>query len=154
MDGVLLRILKRMRGLQSVELAILRDWEDLLPDQDDIVYYHYPEEKEEWHKRHARNFLLLVREELSHIKKITMGCRAVDFFDDPTIFNWMTDELKKRNEAWAPPLPSYKKFRRTFSPMSIMDAEVANSVVQLENALNPRGHNPSPARLERLYGVF
>lgn len=66
----------------------------------------------------------------------------------------MAAELKKRNEAWAPPLPSYKNFRRTFSPMSIMDDQVAKSVVQVDEQLRSKDHKHSLADLKGLYGVF
>ena len=144
MDGVLLRILKRMQGLQSVELDILRDWEDLDLDKED-PFDGSLEATEFWNERKARDFLLLFREELSHIKKITVSQRAYDSFDDTTIIDWMADELEKRNKAWAPPLPSYKNFRRTLSPMSIMDADFAKSVVEFDDKYRSK---------DRLRGVF
>ncbi|KAK0509522.1 hypothetical protein JMJ35_007916 [Cladonia borealis] len=150
MDGVLLRILKRMRGLQSVELDILRDWYDLIPE----ISFN-DEETEIWHERNARDFLLLVREELSHIKKITMDNQAAHhWLDDTTIIDWMADELKKRNEAWTPPLPPHKEFRRTFSPMSIMDADVAKSVVDFDDEFRSKYHEINLSNLERRCGVF
>ena len=150
MDGVLLRILKRMRGLQSVELDIFCDWEDLIPDKEDSTDDSL-EATETWHKRHARYFLLLVREELSHIKKITMGRTAYNSSDDTTIIDWMADELKKRNEAWAPPIPSYKNFRRTLSPMSIMAADVAKAFMEVEAEFRSRDRLDDS---ENLHGVF
>ena len=154
MDGVLLRILKRTRGLQSVELDILCDWKNLIPETGGS-FNDTLEETEIWHERNARDFLLLVREELSHIKKITMDNQAAHhWLDDTTIIDWMADELKKRNEAWTPPLPSYKEFRRTFSPMSIMDADVAKWVVDFDDGFRSKYHEKNLSNLERRRGVF
>ena len=153
MDGVLLRILKRMRGLQSLELNILQDWEDLIPSKDELLFDTL-EATEIWHERNARDFLLLVKEELSHIKKITMGRSTYHWFDDTTIIDWMTDELKKRNEDWAPPLPLYKNFRRTISPISIMDADIAGWVVEIDDDFRSKDHEKQLSNLERRRGVF
>ncbi len=147
MDGVLLRILKRMRGLQSVNLMIFSYWEDL-------IQYQPLGSELKGDGEHARKFLLLIKEELSHIKKITMEWIEEYMLDNTGIINWMAHELKKRNEAWAPPLPAYKNFRRTLSPMSIMDAGVAKSVVQLDDELRSKDHEHSIAHLEKVYGVF
>ena len=147
MDGVLLRILKRMRELQSVNLKLDEDWADIIRDWS-------PDNVSKWQKQNARDFLLLIKEELSHIKKITMEWSVEWTFEDPAIVNWMAYELEKRNEAWAPPLPSYKRFRRTFSPMSIMNVEVAKSVVQIDDEFKSKDHEQSLAHLERVYGVF
>ena len=147
MDGVLLRILKRMRGLQSVELKISQDWQDIIPDG--RIHDHL-----QWEEQKTRNFLLVINEELSHIKKITMGLSEGSIFDHPALSNWMAHELKKRNEAWAPPLPSYKNFQRTVSPMSLVDAEAAKPVVQLDDEYGSTYHEQSLAYLERVYGEF
>ena len=149
MDGVLLRILKRMRGLQSVELVILENWNELIPETGEFL-----EETDIWHERNTRDFLLLVREELSHIKKITADLAAYDGSLDTTIIDWMADELKKRNEAWTPPLPPHKEFRITFSPMSIMDGDIANWVVELDGEFRCKYHYLKPSNLERRCGVF
>ena len=143
MDGVLLRILKRMRGLQSVNLDLEDNWGIIIRDPP-------PHGEEEWQERNARDFLLLIKEELSHIKEISVG---YSIYDNP-IELWMAHELKKRNEAWVPPLPTYKKFRRTFSPMSIMSTEVTDSVVAAVRNLRTKDDEGSPAYLERKYGVF
>ena len=66
MDGVLLRILKRMHGLQSVALDLSDDLGRYFLSDDHLT------NKEECQAPSARDLLLLVREELSHIKKITM----------------------------------------------------------------------------------
>lgn len=131
MDGVLLRILKRMRGLQSVELHMGRNWKYVIPDSYSLN--DNPVATKIWHQRTAKDFLILVGEELSHVKKITMSRSKHYPLGDTTIYDWMADELKKRNEAWAPPLPSYKNFRRTVSPMSIMNDQVAKSVLSFED---------------------
>ena len=150
MDGILLRILKRLRALQSVELDILRDWEDIVPDKEDALDDTF-QEAEIWPERNAWTFLTLFREEMSHVKKITMGRTAYDWFDDTTIIDWMTDELKKRNEAWTPPLPSYKNFRRTTSSTLSMDTEIAKLVAEFDRS---KVHEQTFARLVRLRGVF
>lgn len=146
MDGVLVRILKRMRGLQSVNLDFNWNWIEIVND----LGWLWGKEQEE---RTARDFLLLIREELFHIKKITIEWYAgLTFVSD--VETWMSHELKKRNEAWAPPLPRYKKFRRTFSPMSIIDTEIATSVLHLEEELKPKLSEGRLFHLERKYGVF
>ena len=153
MDGVLLRILKRMRGLQSVELNFIDDWEEFIPNEG-YSRDHTLEEKEILHERNARDFLLLVREELSHIKEITTDRADYDGYLDTPIIDWMADELKKRNEAWTPPLPPHKEFRRTFSPMSIMDADVAKWVVLFDDDFRSKHHDIKLSDLERRRGVF
>ena len=146
MDGVLVRILKRMRGLQSVNLGFKCTWVDIVDD------LHLLGRKER-HERTARDLLLLIREELFDIKKVTIGWNGGMTYTSE-LQAWMSHELKKRNEAWAPPLPRYKKFRRTFSPLSIMDADIATSVVQREEKLRPKRSEGSLAHLERKYAVF
>ena len=146
MDGVLVRILKRMRGLQSLELDFDCNW-------DDTTFVPTLPRKYERLEATARDFLLLIKEELSHIKEITIEWN--EFLTNASkIETWMSHEMKKRNESWAPPLPRYKKFSRTFSPMSIMDTEIATSVVQLEARLRPKRHKGSLAHLKRKCGVF
>ena len=146
MDGVLLCILKRMRGLQSVNLELGYDWNGLIRDPP-----HGGEE--EWQERNARDLLLLIKEKLSHIKEISIGLPKRSIREGP-VESWMAHELKKRSEAWVPPLPTYKNFRRTFSPMSIMSTEVTKSVVEAVRDSRPEDHEGSPAYLERKYGVF
>ena len=142
MDGALLRILNRMRGLQSVNIELIFEWDETTCD------LPHPRGKER-QERTARDFLLLIKEELSHIKKITIGWSGgLTFGTD--IEAWLSHELEKRNEAWVPPLLRYKKFRRTFSPMSIMVAEVATSIAQLEEKFKPENHEHSVLK----YGVF
>ena len=150
MDGVLFCILRRMRGLQSVNLELVYSWEDdegLNPDGP--VEDQFKREGED-----AQNFLLLIKEKLSHIKKVTIEWIGGFVLDHPAIANWMVHELKKRNEAWAPPLPSYKRFRRTVSSMSIVEAEVAKPVVQHDDGFSSKDHEQSLAHLESAYGVF
>ena len=134
-----------MRGLQSVALDPLSDG--------DLIPHHRLTNATKWLERNAEEFLLLIRQELSHIKRITMDW-SIFWANDLAIIKWMADELDKRNEAWTPPLPSYKKFRRTFSPMSIMDAEVAKSVVDIDDKYRSKDHEENLAHLERLRGVF
>ena len=146
MDGVLLRILKRMRGLQSVNQDLEYNWDILVGDLP-----HRGEK--EWQERTARDFLLLIKEELSHIKEISIGMPKIRTLESP-VEPWMAHELEKRNQAWVPPLPTYKKFRRTFSPMSIMNTDVTRTVLLYVRDLRPRDGKGSPAYLERKYGVF
>ena len=146
MDGVLLCILERMRGLQFVNLELEYYWNVLIKCPP-----HGGEE--EWQERNARDFLLLIKEKLSHIREISIGLLKWSIREGP-VETWMSHELKKRNEAWVPPLPTYKKFRRTFSPISVMSTEVTKSVVEAVRYFRPKDHEGSPAYLERKYGVF
>ena len=146
MEGVLLRILERMRGLQSVVL-------DLVFDLDSNVWDLRSRKEEKWRERNARDFLLLIKEELSHIKEISIRLPEYKTRESP-IEPWMAHELEKRNEAWVPPLLTYKRFRRTFSPMSIMSTEVTKSVVQAVRELRPKDLEGTLAHLQRNYGVF
>ena len=148
MDGVLLRILRRLRGLHSVSLKLLcGDWAELMRD---LSVRNQPKRD----KQYARDFLLLIKEELSHIKKITIEWFLPFEGNNDIIADWMTDELEKRNEAWAPPLPSYKNFRRTLSPMSIMDAEVAQLVVKFDDKNRSKDRKCGLGDSEELRGVF
>ena len=100
MDGTLLRVLKRMRGLQSVDIKLANHSGYLIPDPALGEQFICDEED-------AQDFMLLIKEELSHIKKITLaGSVGGSIFEDPATINWITHELKKRNEAWAPPSPT------------------------------------------------
>ena len=125
MDGVLLRILRRLRGLHSVNLDFYGDWQDHIHGRSGRKFSKCVTEN-------ARDFLLLIKEELSHIKKITMDWACYEF-DDPATICWIADELEKRNKAWAPPLPSYKNFRWTLSPVSIVNTRAARSVVEFSD---------------------
>ena len=146
MDGVLLRILRRLRGLHSVNLNFYGDWQDHVRDWSGRNHL-------KWEKENARDFLLLIKEELSHIKKITIDWTCSFEFGDPATICWMTDELEKRNKAWAPPLPSYKNFRSTLSPVSIVDARVARSVVEFNDEYRIRGRKYGLDDSESLHGV-
>ena len=91
MDGVLLRILKRMRGLQSVILDLAYDWDTIVWE----IRYGAEDQRPE---RKARDFLLLIKEELSHIKVISIE-PPKDKTRETPVERWMAHELKKRNEA-------------------------------------------------------
>ena len=146
MDGVLVRIPKRMRGLQSVILDFDFEWDRTTEE------LALPRKYERLEST-ALDFLLLIREELSHIKEITFEWNGMSSYPSK-VETWMSHEMKKRNEAWAPPLPRYKKFCRTLSPLSIMDTKIATSVAQLEERLRPKRSEGSHAYLQRKHGVF
>ena len=146
MDGVLLRILRRLHGLHSVNLDFHGDWQDHMHDWSGRNHL-------KWVSENARDFLLLIKEELSHIKKITMDWACCEF-DDPATMCWIADELEKRNKAWAPPLPSYKNFRWTLSPVSIVNARVARSVVEFSDKHRCRGRKYGLVDPESLHGIF
>ena len=148
MDGVVLQILGRLRGLHSVSLKLYGDWAELMSDSSSLGLL--PKRDNQC----ARDFLLLIKEELSHIKKISIEWILPLEGNDAKIADWITDELEKRNEAWAPPLPSYKNFRRTLSPLSIMNAEVAQWVVKFDDKHRSKNPKNGFGDSEELRGVF
>ena len=115
MDGVLPQTLQRMRGLQSLEMELNKargDWYDLIPD--------------------ARHFLLVVKNELTHIKTITL-----DHCGKEHAPRWMKRQLQRRNAAWVPPAPAYMNFRRTTSNAAVFDLDVNKANAQRVEDFKP-----------------
>jgi len=143
MDGVLPRLLRRMRGLQTFQISLFETWEHLLPAKPD----DYTES--DWPERFARNFLLLTSTELAHIKSIT-----IHFFGEDHVATWMQLELVQRNNSWKA-LPSpYEKFRRTTTNVSILDSDIVRSVAEDDDDYKSKLDERSPLYLARKYGHF
>lgn len=143
MDGVLPRILRRMRGLQLFEILLDETWEHLLPAKP------HDYEESDWPERFARNFLLLTSTELAHIKSIT-----IRFSKKEHVATWMQLELVQRNNSWKAPPSPYEKFRRTTTNVSILDSDIVRSVAEDEDDYKSRLDERSPLYLARKYGHF
>ena len=146
MDGVLPRILRRMRGLQELVLTLEESWEDMIPGQPASSYNHTDSD---WEESYARDFLLLLMTELAHVKMI-----CVNVFKYDRIGSWVAHEFEKRNKIWVAPYPARRKFQRTVSNMSILDSEVAKSVVVMDQEYKSKLDEYSPQFLVRKYGGF
>lgn len=68
-DGVLLRVLERLRGLQSVHIEIRGDWEQLMPRKRRTL---------EWSAHIIGHLLVLLKNEVAHVKAIT---NSTGFFE-------------------------------------------------------------------------
>ena len=152
MGGSLLRILRRLHDIQLLELQLVDGWQEFVPN------YNNGRPKEssgdvDWPEHFGRDFLLLIKNELGHIKVITLR-------PDPETFNkahipkWILHELEKRNKAWVSPPPAYLNFHRTTSNMSVVHLEIIKKIAETEGRYKPERHTQSVSYLEINYGVF
>ena len=115
LSGILPRILRRMHGLQQLQISLGEDWNnDSRGDQKESI---------EECKPLAQGMLRIIKRDLGYIKEITVtdtGYHNVDAM----IVRLMNYELAKRNEAWTAPLPAYKDFRRTSSSMLYVETDM------------------------------
>ena len=148
MDGVLPQILQRMRGLQLLEMELNKaggDWYDLIPDAPS----GYDFDDDEWASQYARHFLLVVKNELTHIKTVTL-----DHCGKEHAPRWMKRQLQKRNAAWVPPAPAYMNFRRTTSNAAVFDLDVNGANARRAEDFKPGQDETSMSYMEKKFGVF
>ncbi|CAF9942672.1 hypothetical protein IMSHALPRED_004354 [Imshaugia aleurites] len=143
LGGSLLRILRRLRGLQSLKLEVGFDWDKYIPKSS---------RTSDWPERFGRDFLILTKEELGYIKTITLDAQNWSLADH--IYRWISHELEKRNGAWAPPPPPYMRFSRTSSSMSRLHPEIVKLVIDAEIEYKPEEEQKRVSYLEKKYGVF
>ena len=154
MGGSLLRILRRMHGIQSLELQLVHGWQGFIPP---CAYGartpKVSSANKDWLEHFGRDFLLLIKNELGHINVITLrpDPKTVDKAHIP---KWISHELEKRNKAWVPPPPAYMNFHRTTSSMSVVHSEIIKKVTEAEDSYKPERHTQSISYLENNYGVF
>lgn len=149
LEGSLLRILRKLSGLQSLELELGEGWDTMIPTKGSTkssqIY--------DWPERFGRDFLLLVKNELSHIRKITL--RPNSWAGDAThIPAWVSYELKKRNRAWVPPPPAYMTFHRTPSSMSVLHSQIIKRIADKEDFFKTKKDVKGVSHLEDAYAVF
>lgn len=143
MDGVLSRIFRRMRGLQSLHISLHAPWEEEIPGKPES------HETSDWPERFGEGFLLLIRTELAHIKTIT-----ISHYDEDQIATWLREELEERTHCWLIPSPQYKKYCRTTTNVSYLNAEVVKAVAQDGIQYKSTFEKLSPQILKRKYGGF
>lgn len=154
MGGSLLRILRRLHGIQSLELQLIEGWREFVPRKD---HNNNPRPKEssanaDWSEHFGRDFLLLIKSELGHVKVIMLRSDPKTF--EAHIPKWISHELEKRNKAWVPPPPSYMNFHRTTSSVSVVHSEIIKLLAVAESRYKPERHTKSVSYLENNYGVF
>jgi hypothetical protein len=91
-----------MRGLQSLELKLDKqgfDWYNLVPD----IPVQHGRDSDKWNMQCARRFLNRVKNELNHIKTVTLGHSG-----EETAPLWMNHQMEGKNAVWVPPVPAYK----------------------------------------------
>lgn len=142
-DGVLPRIIRRMRGLQTLHMTVENCWEIKISGK------RTSHTVTDWLEIFAQGFSLLVSIELGHIKSITMSSR-----DDDHIVSWIGQELETRNKSWGLPSSPYKKYRRTTTSMSILDVDVIKKVAEEDDEYKPVLDECSPQALDKEYGGF
>ena len=124
LGGSLLRILRRLRGLQSLKLVVSFDWDTYIPQSISIS---------DWPERFGHDFLILIREELGHIKVITLDARFRNTTGDTArAYCCISHELEKRNKVWAPKPPPYTNLSRTSSNMSRLHPEIVKLITDAE----------------------
>ena len=147
LGGSLRRILGRLRGLKSLELELAGGWDDFIPTK---RFLNSPPITAE---RYVRDFLILIKNELGHIKAIKL--RQNRWTGQTSyISDWISHELEKRNKAWAPPPPAYMNFHRTPSSMSVLHPQVIKLVADAEDQYKPKRDKTCVSYLEDVYGVF
>lgn len=149
MGGSLLQILTRLRGLQSLEMELQSQWDDLVPVTTGIRKSSELLKPE----RFGRDFLLLIKRDLGHIKAITIA-RKPWRNDTLHVFRWVSHELTKRNKAWAPPPPAYMNFHRTISNISLLHPQTIKNLADSEESYRLAKDKKSVLYLEDTYGVF
>lgn len=115
LEGSLLRILRRLRGLQSLQLQFDDVWDEFIPNNSLRI--------PDWPERFGHSFLLLIKNELGHIKAVTLPANPWPA-GAAHISGWISHELGKRNEAWVPPAPAYMNLHRTPSSISVLDPQI------------------------------
>ena len=143
----MLQILGRLRGLQLLEIRLESGWDDLAPTRG------LKSSEMSGPERFGRDFLILIKKDLGHIKAITM----TPYFgpgDTAHVPRWISHELKKRNKAWVPPPPAYMSFRRTTSSMSVLHPLILKELVDAEDRHKLEKDRKSVLFLEANHGVF
>ena len=126
MEGLIPQILKRLRALQSVEL-ILEDKEWTPTSCTTIPLKSIKSIRSPSFDR-DRDFLLLIKSELAHIKVVTTNHNSVDKGSCP----WVAKQLQKRNQAWTAPPPVVNRFIRTTCSMTTLDPMVLKNLSKAE----------------------
>lgn len=145
LEGSLLQILRRFRGLQSLHLELNENWTFLVPTSNATGI-------SDWTERFGRDFLLLIKIALGQIKVIKL---FNDFIGDAALIpRWMSYELEKRNKAWVPPPPAYMEFHRTPSSMSVLHPQINERLADAEARYKPKTRKKRVSYLEGTYGVF
>lgn len=147
LGGSLLRILRRLRGLKLLELGLAEGWKNFIPTERFLSSSPITTE------RYVREFLLLIKNELGHIKVIKSYPGS---WTGQTCYisDWISHELEKRNKAWAPPPPAYMNFHRTSSSMSVLHPQVIKLLADAEDNYKPKKDKKSVSYLEDVYAVF
>lgn len=149
LDGTLLRVLKRLRGLQSLELSLACCLEDFCHKNSSNMLDYL-----DWTECLGRDFLLLIQNELGHIKDITFENYPHENCPSGHITTWVSHELQKRNKAWVLPKPAYMDFRRTTTSMSVLHPESVKLLADSEDLYKPKRDTKRVSYLEDTYGVF
>ena len=149
LGGSLLQILRRLRGLKSLELVLGGRWDDFIPTK----FSSKSPQITDWPERFVRDFLLLIKNELGHIKAITLGPSP---WTNRTCYisDWILHELEKRNKAWVPPPPAYMNFPRMSSSMSILHSQIIKLLADAEDHYKPERDKKRVSYFEDNYGVF
>ncbi|KAF6220879.1 hypothetical protein HO133_002559 [Letharia lupina] len=145
LEGSLLRILRRLRGLQSLQLQFDEAWGEFIPNKSLRI--------PDWPERFGRSFLLLIKNELGHIKAITLPANPWPA-DAAHISGWISHELEKRNEAWVPPAPAYMNLHRTPSSIFVLDPQIIRLLANAEMFYRRNRDKSRIPCLEDAYGVF
>ena len=108
MEGLIPRILERLRALQSLELMFNgndKGWAS--------GAFPNTSTRGRCCRLFCRRFLLVIRTELAHVRVVTTGHDNVD--EGPC--QWVLDQLQRRNRAWTPLPPGVNHFTRTICTM-------------------------------------
>lgn len=73
-------------------------------------------------------FLRLIKSELAHIKTITTDYGNAE--EGP--WQWVEEQLQKRNRAWTPPLPEANRYVRTTCSMTTLDPVILEDLSKAE----------------------
>lgn len=125
MEGLLPQILKRLRALQSLELTVKRKawtWQSYCSCTTEAQGSHLFD----------REFLLLIKRELGHIKTITMTDYGKADNEGEGLCPWILEQLEKRNRAWTPQLAGGNRFVRTTCAMTTLNPVVFSSIGEIE----------------------
>lgn len=139
MEGLVPKILKRLRALQSLELIVkIKDWTW-------ASCYSGPTGRSRGDHPFDRDFLLLIKSQLGHVKTIKTKYynteNALDSADednsdedepDEGRCEWVLEQLQNRNRAWTPQTPGDNRFVRTTCTMTALDPGVLSNISDIE----------------------
>ena len=126
LEGLIPKILKRLQALKSLELIVKKkSWTWASFDS-------CTTEKGRGSHLFDREFLLLIKSQLGHIKTITTTNYGTADNADEGPCPWIVEQLEKRNRAWTQQLARENRFVRTTCTMTTLEPMILDQLSGIE----------------------